>query len=122
MRPVSSVAMRQVSKPMASKVTPAAASAWLMPDRKIFLPEYEARLIEALSHTELAVTLRDGRPVLIYSGAAQEQELKEKLRPLMARLPRGQQLTAILITDDPLPRTATGKIKRWEVQQKAGLL
>ena len=56
------------------------------------------------------------------SGETQEQELREKLRPLMARLPRGQQLTAILITDDPLPRTATGKIKRWEVQQKAGLL
>ena len=89
---------------------------------KIFLPEYEARLMEALGHTELAVTLWDGRPVLIYSGETQEQELKEKLRPLMARLPRGQQLAAILITADSLPRTATGKIKRWEVQQKAGLL
>ena len=78
--------------------------------------------LEALGHTELAVTLWDGRPVLIYSGEMQEQELKEKLRPLMARLPRGQQLAAILITADSLPRTATGKIKRWEVQQKAGML
>ena len=62
------------------------------------------------------------RLCIIYSGEAEERELREKLRPLMARLPRGQQLAAILITADPLPRTATGKIKRWEVQQKAGLL
>jgi len=89
---------------------------------KIFLPEYEARLMEALGHTELAVTLRNGRPVLIYSGQAREKDLYDALRPLMAQLPRGQQLTAILITHDPLPRTATGKIKRWEVQQKAGML
>ena len=33
-----------------------------------------------------------------------------------------QQLAEILVTDEPLPRTATGKIKRWELQQKAGLL
>ena len=46
------------------------------------------------------------------------QYLQEKLRPLMAEKPRGQQLARILITDAPLPRTATGKIKRWELQQK----
>ena len=89
---------------------------------KIFLPEYEARLMQALDHAELAVTLRDGRPVLIFSGQAQENDLRQKLRPVMDTLPRGQQLTAVFITDDPLPRTATGKIKRWELQQKAGLL
>ena len=36
----------------------------------------------------------------------------------MELLPRGQQLAGILITDEALPRTATGKIKRWELQKK----
>ena len=95
----------------------------VLPDgTKIFLPEYEAALMQALGHTELAVTLRESRPVLVYSGQAQEGELREKLRGLMEKLPRGQQLTGLIITDQPLPKTATGKIKRWELQQKVSTL
>ena len=91
----------------------------VLPDgTKLFLPEYEAELMQALGHQELAVILLNSRPVLVYSGRAIESELDEKLRPLMADRPRGQQLARILITDDPLPRTATGKIKRWELRQK----
>lgn len=91
----------------------------VLPDgTKIFLPEYEAELMRGLGHTELAVTLREDRPVLVYSGEAEQQELWEKLRPLMRHLPRGQQLAGIVIIDQPLPRTATGKIRRWELQQK----
>ena len=94
----------------------------VLPDgTKIFLPEYEAALSKALGHTELAVTLRDQRPVMVFSGEAEERELIEKLKPVMAELPRGQQLSGILIVSDPLPRTATGKIKRWELQRKVGL-
>ena len=91
----------------------------VLPDgTKIFLPEYEVRLMSALGHTELAVTLRDNRPLLVFVGEAEEAKLEEQLRPVMAQLPRGQQLSGILITDEALPRTATGKIKRWELQQK----
>ncbi len=94
----------------------------VLPDgTKIFLPEYEARLMKALGNTELAVTLRGDRPLLVFSGQADREELLEKLKPLMAELPRGQQLRDVLITGEPLPRTATGKIKRWELQQKVGL-
>ena len=87
---------------------------------KIFLPEYEAELMKTLGHTELAVTLRKDRPVLVFSGRAEKADLEKKLRPVMEKLPRGQQITDILITENPLPRTASGKIKRWEVQQKVG--
>ncbi len=87
---------------------------------KIFLPEYEADLMKALGHTELAVTLRDDRPVLVYSGTGEKSTLQAKLRPMMEQLPRGQQITDLLITEEPLPRTASGKIKRWELQQKVG--
>ncbi len=91
----------------------------VLPDgTKLFLPEYEADLMRALGHQELALILLNSRPVLVYSGAAEEKDLAEKLRTLMADRPRGQQITRILITNDPLPRTATGKIKRWELQQK----
>ena len=89
---------------------------------KIFLPEYEAALMKQLGNIELAVTLRDDRPVLVYVGAAEKNVLWERIRPLMEQLPRGQQLTDILITEDALPRTASGKIKRWELQQKVGTI
>ena len=87
---------------------------------KIFLPEYEAALMKQLGNPELAVSLREDRPILVYNGEADPEELWRKIRPLMEQLPRGQQLTDIIITEDPLPRTASGKIKRWELQQKVG--
>ena len=91
----------------------------VLPDgTKIFLPEYESALMQALGHTELAVTLRGARPLLVYSGEGDREKLRGKLGELMRTLPRGQQIADILITDEPLPRTATGKIKRWELQQK----
>ena len=91
----------------------------VLPDgTKIFLPEYESAIMQTLGHTELAVTLRGERPVLVFSGEGDEKVIGEKLKGLMRTLPRGQQITEIITTDEPLPRTATGKIKRWELQQK----
>ena len=94
----------------------------VLPDgTKIFLPEYEAAIAKVLGHTELAVILKGNRPLLIYSGEGDEQELSKALLPLMTELPRGQRLCGIQIVQEPLPRTATGKIKRWELQQKEGV-
>ena len=77
-----------------------------------------------LGTTDLAVVLRDDRPVLVLEGedaeSAARDEVWKKLRPMMEQLPRGQQLTDIIFTEEPLPRTASGKIKRWELQQKVG--
>ena len=83
---------------------------------KIFLPEYEGRIMETLGTPELAVYLEKGVPALrIQADAARETEIRQKLRPLMAELPRGQQIGRIQFTDQPMPRTATGKVKRWEI-------
>ena len=93
----------------------------VLPDgTKIFLPEYEAAVARVLDHTELAVVLKNSRPLLVYSGEAREAELMKALLPLMTELPRGQRLGGVMIVSEPLPRTATGKIKRWELQQKVG--
>ena len=67
-------------------------------------------------------------PVIAYdrllTGTLTEQadrdELQSRLRPVMEQLPRGQQISNILFVNEPLPRTASGKIKRWEIQQKVG--
>ncbi len=91
---------------------------------KIFLPEYEGMLMKALGHSELAVILLDDSPVLVCAGEVDgcpdKEAILRKVRPLMETLPRGQQLRDVILTTDPLPRTANGKIKRWELQQKAG--
>ena len=96
---------------------------------KIFLPEYEARIAAVLAGRDFAVLEKDGKPALLLvdpglSGEAEESpaascaraEIQTLLRSVMAALPRGQQLGSILFTGRPLPRTATGKVKRWELQ------
>ena len=90
---------------------------------KIYLPEYELQLSQSLGRSEIAVMLNNGRPVLVCEAqpadradlAASRQAILKALSPLMKTLPRGQQITAIIFTDQPLPRTATGKIKRYEL-------
>ena len=93
---------------------------------KIFLPEYEARIGAALPDRDFTVLEKDGRPVLVLTDkeAAEAPEshaakfrslIQVRLRDVMTALPRGQQLGGILFTGRPLPRTATGKVKRWEI-------
>ena len=93
---------------------------------KIFLPEYEARIMAALPGRDFTVLERDGKPVLLLvdkESSSWPEEMRElsrsmileELRGVMSQLPRGQQLGEILFTDLPLPRTATGKVKRWEI-------
>jgi len=89
---------------------------------KIYLPEYEGQLAAALGNPELAVALKDGRPVLIVHEEASDTDpaerrtaLLKQLSPLMKALPRGQQITDVTVTAAALPRTATGKIKRYEL-------
>ena len=95
----------------------------VLPDgTKLFLPEYESAIMKALDHQELAVALKNGKPVLVYSGEADAKDIEKRLRPLMADQPRGRQITAVYVVSHPLPRTTTGKIKRWELQQETETL
>lgn len=93
----------------------------VLPDgTKIFLPEYEALLAEALPGRDFAAVLAKGRPALLIRGEPEERdELLKKTAPAMKKMPRGQQLYAILFTDRPLPRTASGKLKRKDIENMA---
>lgn len=85
---------------------------------KVFLPEYESELTACLGNPEVALMMQNEKLVLIYSGSEKPAELSERLRPLMAKKPRGQQISRIIPIDSPLPRTATGKIKRMDLEEK----
>ena len=86
---------------------------------KIFLPEYEAQIQRVLGDREFAVIEKQFAPALVIRGdSGEKEELQRKLRHAMSMRPRGQQLREIIFVKEPLPRTATGKVKRWELQQK----
>ena len=83
---------------------------------KVFLPEYESELSAVLHGRDLAVCERNGSPVLVIRGRPGEREaVLAAIKPVMELRPRGQQIKDVIFTPSPLPRTSTGKIKRWEL-------
>ncbi|MBQ6119480.1 MAG: AMP-binding protein [Clostridia bacterium] len=88
---------------------------------KVFLPEYERALREALPDRDFAVIALDGAPALVLRGDEAERAALEALtEPVMRLQPMGRRIRQTIFVPYPLPRTATGKIKRWELQQKVG--
>ncbi len=85
---------------------------------KLFLPEYEKELAAALGTAELAVVLKNDRPALVVQGEGDEHETMERIRPVLANRPRGQQIARVVFRAEPMPRTATGKLMRWEIQRE----
>jgi long-subunit acyl-CoA synthetase (AMP-forming) len=86
---------------------------------KIFLPEYEAALGAALGTQELAVGLdQSGKLTLVLGQQAEgdDKEILSRLQPLLGERPRGQQISRVKFDPAPLPRTQTGKLKRWEIR------
>ena len=86
---------------------------------KIYLPEYEAQLAELLDTAELAVMMRQGKPVLVMQdNGMNRQEILEKIAPVIRKYSRGRQITDVLMIKEKLPRTASGKIRRWQLQKE----
>ncbi len=92
----------------------------VLPDgTKIFLPEYESMIREALCTDDVCLVLRDSRPVLVLGKTEMSREaVSEALREVMKLVPRGQRFTDVIILDHELPRTAAGKIRRWEAEKE----
>ena len=92
----------------------------VLPDgSKIFCPEYEQKLAAMAGTDALAVVLVKGKPVLVLeSGAADAHQVKALLGTFNADYPRGQQLAYVMEYPKQLPRTATGKLRRWRLQEE----
>lgn len=87
----------------------------VLPDgTKLFLPEAEAELAALLGPGDFALALDGDRVVLIVSGDKREdREILDAIAPYQSTRPRAQCVTAVVRRSEPLPRTATGKLRRW---------
>ena len=95
---------------------------------KIFCPEYEENLEHLTGLPDLGVTMKNGRAVLVAGSLsndpATEADMRAKLLKTVGEynrsLQRSQQIYDVIVRAEPLPRTATGKIKRYELQEQIG--
>ena len=97
----------------------------LMPDgTKIFCPEYEEDLVHLTGLPDLGITTKDGRTVLVAGSCTDNPEIAGDLRRKLLKtvadynkdLQRSQQIYDVIVRAEALPRTATGKLKRYELQ------
>lgn len=86
---------------------------------KLYLPEYEQALSQALGGEPVCVLLVNDQPILVLEGELRDPApIWEKIRPVLDARPRNQQIKRIEFYEKPLPRTASGKIMRWAVQRE----
>ena len=93
----------------------------VLPDgTKIFCPEYEEELSGLLGLSDLTVILKENRPFLVIGES--EGSIPENLDNLLAKFNEkramGLRICGVLSYGEPLPRTATGKIRRWEIERR----
>ena len=86
---------------------------------KLYLPEYEQALSEALGGEPVCVLLINDQPILVLEGEIRDPApIWAKIRPVLDTRARNQQIRKIEFYEKPLPRTASGKIMRWAVQRE----
>ncbi len=80
---------------------------------KIYCPEYEYELSEYLPNMDYAIALIENRILLFVYDERHQVNIEEKVKEFNTKQPRDQQIQSIRYCIDKLPRTQTGKIKRW---------
>lgn len=93
---------------------------------KIFCPEYEAELERLTGLPDLGVTMKDGHAVLVAGSLSNDPAIEADMRARLLKtvgeynksLQRSQQIYDVIVRAASLPRTATGKIKRYELQEQ----
>ena len=86
---------------------------------KVFLPEYEAAIINALKEHDVAVMLCDNILTLACGKLASgHDEIMKAIEPAMATYPPGSRIGRIVHIGHALPRTAAGDIERWKLQKE----
>lgn len=91
----------------------------VLPDgTKIFCPEYEEELSGLIGLSDLTVILKQDRPFLIIgdSGGNVPENIDSLLAEFNEKRAMGLRICGVLSYGKPLPRTATGKIRRWEIE------
>lgn len=85
---------------------------------KIFCPEYEEDLTDATGIKDLGIIMKNGHAVLIAGPGSDRDTLIQAVTQYNGTLQRSQQIYDVIIADEPLPRTATSKLRRYELQEK----
>ncbi len=80
---------------------------------KIYCPEYEYELSLYLPNIDYAIASIDNRIILFVCDERHQINIEEKIKEFNKKKPRDQQIHSIKYSDGKLPRTQTGKIKRW---------
>lgn len=98
-----------------------------MPDgSKIFCPEYEEELASLTGLPDLGLILKDGYAVLVVGSCSDNPKIAEDLRSRLVNtvekynrpLTSSQRIHDVIVRAESLPRTATGKIKRYELHNQ----
>jgi long-subunit acyl-CoA synthetase (AMP-forming) len=92
---------------------------------KIFCPEYEESLEQICCLPDMAVILKDGEAVLVVGTCPKDPAIAADIKKKLVRevdrfnrsIPHSRQISDIIMTSERLPRTVTGKIKRYELQE-----
>ena len=88
----------------------------VLPDgTKVYLPEYEQAVKAVLGTDDVLIRELEGVLTLVLgqTEAGDPKEILKKLQPVLDERSRGQQLRQVVFKKEPLPRTATGKLRRW---------
>jgi long-subunit acyl-CoA synthetase (AMP-forming) len=93
---------------------------------KIFCPEYEEDLERLTGLPDLGLSMKDGHAVLVAGSLSNDPAIEANIRGKLLKtvgnynkkLQRSQQIYDVIVRADSLPRTATGKIKRYELQEQ----
>jgi long-subunit acyl-CoA synthetase (AMP-forming) len=91
---------------------------------KIFCPEYEDDLARISGLPDLGLSMKNGHAVLVAGSCSDNPAIADDLRKKLLKtvgeynkkLQRSQQIYDVIVRAESLPRTATGKLKRYELE------
>ena len=86
---------------------------------KIYCPEYEGKLASMLGpDKDFAIALNPrGQIALVFGKSTLREDYSNVVTAFNETLPISNRISVVLYFPDPLPRTQTGKIKRWAIQK-----